>query len=533
MIEVAKKIKWMPEFGLGRELDWLKNMHDWLISKKNRYWGLALPIYECKECGHFEVIDSKKELEKKAVSGWEEFKGHTPHKPFIDQVKIKCPKCGKPVSRIDDVGNPWLDAGIVAYSTIAQNNQGMPLYLKDRESWRHWFPANFITESFPGQFKNWFYALIAMSTVLENERPFERVLGFGTLLGEDGRPMHKSWGNAIEFREAADKIGVDVARWMFSRQNPADNMLFGYKKADEVRRQFYLMYWNIYKYFVEYANLDKFKVQNSKFKVTVKKNVLDRWILARFMVLIEEVEKNMKNYNAKDSAMMCEEFVSDLSTWYLRRSRDRVWVTSDDEKDKRDFYETLYYILVNITIMLSPFMPFVTEEIYTNLVREESVHLAFWPDVDVKLKDEKLVSEMAKARKLAEAGHAIRKTLGKKVRIPLANVDIKIDLSGYKNISHAIYEVLLKELNVKNISVNGDFHYPKKRVEVSEDDLAKEGALREFVRQIQSKRKELGLKPKESIDLTIPEIFLENSDYIKKRVIARGVKIGKELIVSI
>ncbi|MEK7522119.1 MAG: class I tRNA ligase family protein, partial [Patescibacteria group bacterium] len=271
MIEVAKKIKWMPEFGLDRELDWLKNMHDWLISKKNRYWGLALPIYEC-ECGEFEVIGSKEELKKRVVSGWGEFDGHTPHKPFIDEVKIKCQKCGKVVSRTADVGNPWLDAGIVPYSTITENNQGEPLYNTDKNEWRKWFPVNFITESFPGQFKNWFYAMIAESTVLENEPPFERVLGFGTQLGEDGRPMHKSWGNAIEFNEGADKIGVDVMRWMFARHNPADNMLFGYKKADEVRRQFYLMLWNVYKFFVEYANLEKLDIKFFIGKQQTEKN---------------------------------------------------------------------------------------------------------------------------------------------------------------------------------------------------------------------------------------------------------------------
>ena len=293
MIEVTKKIKWMPEFGLDRELDWLKNMHDWLISKKNRYWGLALPIYECggKEgCGNFEVIGSKEELKKRAISGWSEFDGNTPHKPFIDEVKIKCSKCGRSLSRIDDVGNPWLDAGIVAYSTIKENNQGEPLYNTDKKEWRKWFPANFITESFPGQFKNWFYALIAESTVLEDEPPFKRVLGYGTQLGEDGRPMHKSWGNAIEFNEGADKIGADVMRWLFTRHNPADNMLFGYKRADEVRRQFYLMLWNIYKFFVEYANLDKFKPSTSP---SVSKNVLDEWILSRFTGLIGSVEKNL------------------------------------------------------------------------------------------------------------------------------------------------------------------------------------------------------------------------------------------------
>ncbi len=366
MIEVAKKIKWMPDFGLDRELDWLKNMHDWLISKKNRYWGLALPIYECQKCGYFEVIGSKEELKKRAVEGWEKFEGNSPHKPWVDEVKIKCKKCGAIVSRIDDVGNPWLDAGIVPYSTITENNQGTPLYLKNKKEWQKWFPVDFITESFPGQFKNWFYSLIAMSTVLEDTNPFKRVLGFGTLLGEDGRPMHKSWGNAIEFNEGADKIGVDVMRWMYARQDPSQNMLFGYKKADEVRRQFYLMLWNIYRFFVDYANLDNFKIDKKNTTFNFKKldlNILDQWILSRFVWLVNFVKTSLQEFNAKDAAWEIEKFIDDLSTWYIRRSRDRVWINSNNEKDKEAFYTSLYYILVNLSIILSPFIPFITEEI--------------------------------------------------------------------------------------------------------------------------------------------------------------------------
>jgi isoleucyl-tRNA synthetase len=271
MKDVTKKINWIPGFGLKRELDWLDNMHDWLISKKNRYWGLALPIWECTKCGNFDVFGGKEELEKSAVSGWDKMKGKSPHKPQIDEVKIKCSKCGEVASRIEPVGNPWLDAGIVQYSTISENNKASnfdvtdtkPLYLTNREEWEKWFPVDFITESFPGQFKNWFYSMIAMSTVLENKNPFKTVLGFATQLGEDGRAMHKSWGNAIEFNEAADKIGSDVMRWMFVRQDPKENMLFGYKTADETRRQFHLKLWNIYNFFVTYANLDSWSPTKS------------------------------------------------------------------------------------------------------------------------------------------------------------------------------------------------------------------------------------------------------------------------------
>lgn len=536
MIGVAKKIKWMPEFGLDRELDWLKNMHDWLISKKNRFWGLALPIYECQKCGTFDVIGSKAELKKKTVEGWEQFEGHSPHKPYIDEVKIKCHKCGEITSRIEDVGNPWLDAGIVPYSTIAENNQGEPLYIKDKKEWRKWFPVDFITESFPGQFKNWFYAMIAESTVLEQEPPFKRVLGFGTLLGEDGRPMHKSWGNAIEFNEGADKIGVDVMRWMYSRQNPADNMLFGYKKADEVRRQFYLMLWNVYKFFIEYINLDRGSIPNffdagGAPTPKAQKNwyshlsILDKWILSRFATTVLSVEKNLKEFDAKDSALEIEKFVSDLSTWYLRRSRDRVWVNNEDKKDKEGFYSTLYFVLVNLSIVLSPFMPFIAEEIYINLTGKESVHLESWPVFDRtslgKLNtNKKLELEMELARKIVEAGHSKRKEMGVKVRIPLGKLELKIegDASG---VTDDVWQVVLKELNIKNIVVNNVIKYPKKEVVVSQSELDYEGELREFMRSSQAKRKEFGLKPTDFVEIEIPEKFMKDSAMIKKKLMIK------------
>ncbi len=527
----------MPEFGLDRELDWLKNMHDWLISKKNRYWGLALPIYECKKCGQFEVIGSKEELEKRAVAGWREFDGQSPHKPYIDKVKIKCLKCGEPVSRIDDVGNPWLDAGIVPYSTISEDNQGEPLYTKNNKEWRNWFPVNFITESFPGQFKNWFYAMIAESTVLENEPPFERVLGYGTLLGEDGRPMHKSWGNAIEFNEGADKIGVDVMRWMFARQNPADNMLFGYHKADQVRRQFYLMLWNVYKFFIEYVNLDRASLPNFSDSVGTfplwgnpksQRNwqthlpILDRWIFSRLSSLILFVEESLKKYNARDAAVEVEKFVSDLSTWFIRRSRDRVWVNSDDEDDKKKFYSTLYGVLVNLSIVISPFMPFVSEEVYTNLTGNESVHLESWPEIDSKSKavDKKLEEEMILARSICEAGHGKRKELGVKVRVPLAKLGVAVDGDASK-IKEAVWSLVLKELNVKNIVVNKVVRFPIKEVKVTPEELKYEGELRDFLRTSQAMRKEQGLRPTDYIDLEIPEKFRKDEAQIKKRLMVK------------
>ncbi|MCX7881290.1 MAG: isoleucine--tRNA ligase [Patescibacteria group bacterium] len=542
MIEVAKKIKWMPEFGLDRELDWLKNMHDWLISKKNRFWGLSLPIYECKKCGYFEIIGSKEELKEKAVEGWEKFEGHSPHKPYIDEVKIKCQKCGSLVSRIDDVGNPWLDAGIVAYSTITENNQGKPLYKINKEEWKKWFPADFITESFPGQFKNWFYALIAMSTVMENQPPFKRVLGYGTLLGEDGRPMHKSWGNAIEFNEGADKIGVDVMRWMFVRQNPSDNMLFGYKKADEVRRQFYLILWNIYKFFVEYINLDKIEVEKLKIEDEYEKlNILDKWILSRFVSTVFFAEESLKNFNAKDAVFEIEKFISDLSTWYIRRSRDRVWVNSENNDDKKAFYSTLHYLLVNLAIILSPFLPFISEEIFTNLTNEESVHLTSWPKLDFKLdKDgEGLISDMDLIRKIVEMGHRKRKELKIKVRQPLASLTVllpdneRFKLKKYEN---DYQKIIASELNVKKV-----FFKINKDKEIIDGDfdakltkkLILEGKMRETIRLIQEERKKLGAKPEDYINLTLPVEFENYQSYFQQKVRAKNIFFNSSLKVDL
>lgn len=520
MIEVAKKIKWMPEFGLDRELDWLKNMHDWLISKKNRFWGLSLPIYECKKCGYFEVIGSKEELKERAVVGWDKFEGHSPHKPYIDEVKIRCKKCNELVSRIEDVGNPWLDAGIVAYSTIKKDNQGEPLYKIDKNEWRKWFPADFITESFPGQFKNWFYALIAMSTVMENEPPFKRVLGYGTLLGEDGRPMHKSWGNSIEFNEGADKIGVDVMRWMYSRQNPSDNMLFGYKKADEVRRQFYLMLWNVYKFFVEYANLDKPTLEYKISKIKKKLKILDKWILSRFISTVLFVEKNLKEFNAREAALEIEKFVSDLSTWYIRRSRERVWVNSEDNEDKNIFYSTLYYILVNLSIVLSPFIPFISEEIYKNLTNNESVHLENWPKLNLDLIDKDLEEKMMMIRKIVEVGHSKRKEMGIRVRMPILKLNIDFS-EKVNNIEKEIWVLVVEELNVKNLYINNNLIYPEKEVLFSQEELEYEGKLRDFIRNVQMKRKENRLKPNEYFDYPIPLEFKKDENFLKRKLMLR------------
>lgn len=515
MIEVAKKIKWLPEFGLERELDWLSNMHDWLISKPNRYWGLALPIYECKNCGHFEVIGSREELKEKAAEGWDSFDGHTPHKPWIDEVKIKCAKCNETVCRIPDVGNVWLDAGIVPFSTIKENNQGEPLYLVNKKEWRRWFPADFITESFPGQFKNWFYSLIAMSTVLENETPFKTVLGYGTLLAEDGRPFHKSWGNSIEFNEGADKMGADVMRFMFCLANPSENLLFGYRLADEVRREFHLKLWNTYNYFVTYANLAGWEPAGEFSIFDYQLSILDKWILSRLHNVVAYVTKTLDNFDAQKATAAISELVNDLSVWYIRRSRGR---------EDSAFFATTYEVLTNLCRLLAPFMPYMPDEIYVNLTHEESVHLADWPASNDGLKDTELEEKMKLVREIVERTHAIRKEKQIKVRQPLGKLtvlNLQFPISGCE-------DLIKDEVNVKEIVVKGGQGELNVELDTSiTPELKAEGEAREIIRQIQDERKRLGTRLDQKVDVSLPSWPKAHEEEIKKKALIENLSQGE------
>ncbi len=493
MIKVAKKINWIPTFGLKRELDWLANMQDWLISKKNRYWGLALPIWECKNCGNFEVIGSKEELKKRAVDGWDKFKGKSPHKPQIDFVKIKCGSCGDVISRIEPVGNPWLDAGIVPFSTISKDNKSAPLYLKDKKEWRRWFPADFITESFPGQFKNWFYSLIAMSTVLENENPTKTVLGFATLLAEDGRPMHKSWGNFIEFNEGAEKMGADVMRWIYVRQNVADNLLFGYRLADETRRRFHLKLWNIYNFFVTYANIDGWRPFPLRKKLHLSK--LDIWVKLRLEETVRDVTENLEKYDAYSASGAIENFVDDLSNWYIRRSRGRVGFVGQDRNSKLAFYQTAFEILEKLCILLAPFNPFISDLIYMDLTKKDSVHLSSWPTFDESFyrKNKKILEEMKLLRQIVELIHSKRKKLSLPVRRPLIEAVVTLSSKNFSRISKEILEIGEEEVNVKKIIVRlGKRLSVKLNTRITEE-IEEEAKTRELVRMIQEERKKMGI----------------------------------------
>lgn len=526
MMDVAKMIKWIPGFGLERELDWLSNMHDWLISKKNRYWGLALPIYECQKCGTFEVIGSKEELQQRSVSGWEKFAGHSPHKPFIDEVKIACTACGGSISRIDDVGNVWLDAGIVPFSTYLDPKTGKLSYITDKKYWQEWFPVNFITESFPGQFKNWFYSMIAMSTVLERKNPFQTILGFASVLAEDGRPMHKSWGNAIEFNEGADKIGVDVMRWMYVTADPEQNLLFGYKHADETRRKFHLMLWNIYNFFITYANVDGWgpeEVQNSKFIV---QSILDKWIISRLHGTIKIVTKSLEQYDAQKAALSIESFVNDLSLWYVRRSRDRVGPTAVDGEDKSACYQTLYLVLLTLSKLLAPFTPFLADDLFTNLSGAKSVHLADFPVYHDSLIDQSLEQQMIQVRKIVELALARRKENKIKIKQPLSLLTVFPSDETIKFKENLDY-LLKEELNVKRI----EYKHGKGELAIDLETevtpaLLAEGQAREIVRMIQEERKKLSTRLDERVDVSLERWPTGFESYIKQQALVGSLTQG-------
>ncbi|MFC1936171.1 isoleucine--tRNA ligase [Chloroflexota bacterium] len=458
IMDVVDQIRWIPDFGHARELDWLRNMHDWMISKK-RYWGLALPIWVCDDCGDFEVIGDEHELEERAVEGWEVFEGHTPHRPYIDAVKIKCPSCGEKKSRIPDVGNPWLDAGIVSFSTLR--------YREDPEYWKKWYPADWISESFPGQFRNWFYSLLAMGTVVDKSPPFMENFGYASLYAEDGREMHKSWGNAIEFNEAADKMGVDVMRWLYCAHKPENNLLFGYKRAEEVRRLFLIPLWNLYSFLSTYAELDGWSPSWEDFNPAQPEgpapgsdNPLDRWILARVNQVVAKVTDYLDNSDAFASTLVLETFIDDFSNWYVRRSRRRFW-KSEQDSDKNLAYATMYHVMVKLIKTLAVFVPFVTEVMYQNLVRgvwdgaNESIHHCDWPTVDEATLDEKLVYEMDIARRIASLGLSARNTAGIKVRQPLAKVMV-YSKEAVDELPDYLAEVVLDELNVRALEFVSD-----------------------------------------------------------------------------
>ena len=521
--KVVDDINWIPEWGQEREHEWLDNMGDWMISKK-RFWGLALPIWTFEDDSYY-VVGSKQELKDLAVEGWDEFEGNSPHRPLIDKVKIKHPVSGLIGKRVEDVGNPWLDAGIVPFSTLKYNT--------DKEYWNEWFPAEFVVESFPGQFRNWFYSLLAMSAMLEEKAPFKNLLGHALVKAEDGREMHKSWGNAIWFDDAAEKMGVDVMRWLYASQNPEHNLLFGYSHGDEIRKKL-IQFWNSYSFFATYAEVDSFDPSKTNIK-DVDLNIMDKWIISKLHLFIKEANLALNDFSSEKMMKKFELFLDELSNWYIRRSRRRFW-KSEDDNDKQAAYAVLYEVLTTTLKILAPVLPFITENMYQNIVKNvdssmpESVHLCDYPKSEESRIDLSLMDKVDALRKIIELGRSARNKASIKIRQPLAELAFFIKEDDIFNFIMDQKHVVLDELNIKKIKrVDQETELIKYKVKPNLPLLGKKygSELQTIKQRLNSVNenellKQIRNKNKYKIELKDEEIYLGRDDLIFESESAQG-----------
>src|SRR4051794_2003901 len=467
MIEVAREVEWTPpQYGKRME-DWLRNMGDWCISRK-RYWGLPLPFYFCED-GHMTVIGSKEELAREAVRGMDAVEEL--HRPWIDEVVISCGECGKEATRLHDVGDCWLDAGIVPFSTLGWRSPehvpggygtgaGRGLTMADlpsHEEWELWFPADWVSEM-REQIRLWFYSMLFMSVVLEGRSPYRRVLTYEKVNDETGRPMHKSWGNAIWFDDAVETMGADVMRWMYAGQTPSQNLNFGYGPAEQVKRRL-LTLWNTYAFFVTYASIDAYEPRAALLEDGPDGEALrplDRWLLALTQQLVGECRSALDAYDSPRLVRAVEGYVDDLSNWYVRLSRQRFW-RSGEEADKQAAYDTLWYALCQLLRCVAPAMPFLTDEVLQDLVRDgwpgagESVHLAGHPAAHPMLDDSALLAEMESVRAVAGLGREARSGANIKLRQPLAEVIVATDDPVRRDHAARHVDLIANELAVKRV----------------------------------------------------------------------------------
>jgi isoleucyl-tRNA synthetase len=448
MLDANATVEWIPEYMGKRMDDWLHNMGDWNISRR-RYYGLPLPFYPCR-CGHLNVVGSRRELEERAVSGLEQLEEL--RRPWIDRVPVRCEKCGEPVERIAEVGDVWLDAGIVPFSTLGwQNDTRVPegfatgaarglthADLPDHENWETWFPADWVSEM-REQIRLWFYSQLFMSVVLTGRAPFRKVLGYEKMLDENGREMHGSWGNTIEATDAFNRMGADVMRWQFAAQPPDRNLLFGFGPAHEIKRKL-LTFWESIRFFIIYANIAGYRPSWSSLEPDVEAP-LDRWLVERTHAFVGDARAHYDAYRADEVSRAFEAYLDDLSNWYIRRSRRRFW------RDDPQAFAALWYAIVQSLRVLAPIMPFLTDHLWRNLVPDgpESVHLAPWPEVAEA--DRALLAEIEDVRRVVALAHQARATSGLKLRQPLRELVVE----GASN-ARAHAGEIADEVRVKDVS---------------------------------------------------------------------------------
>ncbi len=445
LIRNNNTINWIPEnIGKGRFGDWLENVQDWGISR-NRYWGTPLNIWEC-ECGHMHSIGSIAELKEMSDNCPEEIELH---RPYIDAVTIKCPKCGKEMHRVPEVIDCWFDSGAMPF---AQHHYPF----ENKEVFEQQFPAQFISEAVD-QTRGWFYSLLAESTLLFNKAPYENVIVLGHVQDENGQKMSKSKGNAVDPFEALQTYGADAIRWYFYINSAPwlPNRFHG-KAVQEGQRKFMGTLWNTYAFFVLYANIDNFDA--TKYQLEYQKlSVMDKWLLSKLNTLVTEVDNDLGNYRIPEAARALQEFVDDMSNWYVRRSRERFWAKGM-EQDKINAYMTLYTALVTVSKAAAPMIPFMTEDIYRNLVcsidksAPESVHLCDFPMADMTMVDKELEQNMDAVLKIVVMGRACRNSANIKNRQPIGTMFVKAPFE----LPEFFQEIIEEELNVKKVTFTED-----------------------------------------------------------------------------
>jgi len=517
MIATNEKVNWIPNhFKHGRFLKSLEHAPDWNISR-NRYWGSPVPVWECK-CGERFVPGSISELEERSGKKITEL-----HKPEIDEVTVTCNKCGKTVHRVPEVLDSWIEAGSASF--------GERHYPFDKtEPLERFYPPDFIVE-YTGQIRSWFHVLHVISNALYKVEAFKNVLVNGVILGTDGRKMSKNYSNYPDPKEMLQKYGGDALR-LYLMKSPVvqgeDTAISEEQYKNEVKTL--LMLWNVYNFFVANAIVDKWspELDSGQARMT-SKNVLDVWILARLNETIRLVTQSLEKYDTINAIKSVEQFISDLSLWYVRRSRDRVGPSAKNEQDKQACYKTFYEILVTMSKLLAPITPFIAEEMYRNLTGEESVHFAEWPiqDSRFKIQDSRLMEEMELVRKIVEMGHAERKNNNIKVRQPLQ----RLTYTTQEKLSVDLENLILAELNIKEIV------YKKGELNVTLDTnitpaLKSEGEARDIVRKIQEERKNMGTKLDEKVDVVMPSFPKEHEEDIKQRALVRNLKQGDQFSVT-
>ena len=500
MKKEASKVTWYPEYAGKLMQDWLNNMGDWCISRK-RFWGLPLMFYEC-QCAHLEVIGSLKELKEKAVDKKEVESLPEFHRPWIDKIKIRCPKCGKAISRIQDVGDCWLDAGIVPFSTLN--------YLNDRLYWKKWFPAEFITEM-REQIRLWFYSMLFMAVTLENKSPYQSVLVYEKLHDEKGNPMHKSAGNAIWFDDAVEKMGADIMRWMYASQNPSYNLNFGYTPAKEVKKQLDVI-WNLGNYTNLYCQDKGTKEDNL--------DSVDKWIISRRESTKKEVKEYLESLQPHQAMRSLQNFIlEDLSRSYGQFIRETL--------EKISVQRVLYNTYLDSIKLLAPFTPFIAEKIYQDVSKKEiSIFLEKWPEANKKLIDKTLENNMAIVKEMIQSILAQRDKSQIGIRWPLQSIKV---LTKNKEINIAVKQlesVIKKQANIKEVLIKQkDLEGYEVEIDTNlTPELEKEGFTREVIRRIQALRKKAGLKREDKISLEIKSQVELDEKNIKEVVGASSLK---------